>query len=161
MPAALKPSPSRMQHDPSIRLVAYLEAAKGILVLLAASGLLLLLHRDVHDIAAKLIEHAHLNPASKYPHIFLDAASKVGDSRLLALAAGAALYAAVRLVEAYGLFFGRAWAEALAALSGAIYVPFEIAELFREPGWHSAALLLLNLAIVALMVRAMLRRRSG
>jgi uncharacterized membrane protein (DUF2068 family) len=150
-----------MHRDQAVRFIAYVEAAKGILVLLTASGLLSLLHKDIYDLAARLIEHTHLNPASKYPQIFLDAASKLGDSRLLGLAAGAALYSVVRLAEAYGLFFERAWAEVLAALSGAIYVPFEIVGLLRRPSWHGAVLLALNLAVVALMVRAMLRRRAS
>lgn len=150
-----------MATDRAVRLVAFLEAAKGAVVLLAASGLLSLLHKDVYGLAVLLIEHAHLNPASRYPRIFLDAAANTGDSRLLWLAAGAALYAAVRLVEAYGLYFQRAWAEVLAAVSGAIYVPFELAGLAQAPSWHGAALLLLNLAIVGLMIRALRQRRRA
>jgi uncharacterized membrane protein (DUF2068 family) len=160
--AVIAPAPPRTTAiDRSVRVVALVEAAKGLVVLLAASGLLSLLHKDVYRVAALLVEHAHLNPASKYPQIFLDAAARLGDSRLLMLAAGAALYAAVRLVEAYGLYFERAWAEVLAAVSGAVYVPFEVAGLVRGPSWHGVALLLVNLAVVALMVRAMRRRRRA
>ena len=148
-------------RDPAVRVVAMLEAAKGFVVFAAASGLLSLMHEDVYHVAAMLVQHAHLNPASRYPQIFLEAASRLGDSRLMLLAAGAALYGTVRLVEAYGLYFERAWAEVLAALSGAIYVPFELLGLARKPGWLGAALLLVNLAVVALMVRALLRRRSS
>jgi uncharacterized membrane protein (DUF2068 family) len=145
----------------AVRIVAWLEAAKGIVVLLAASGLLSLIHKDVYDIAARWIEHAHLNPASHYPQIFLDAAGKLGDQHLLMLALGAAAYATVRLVEAYGLFFERAWAEVLAAASGAIYLPFEVLGLVHQRSWHGALLLALNLAVVALMLRALRRRRNG
>lgn len=148
-----------MAIDKAVRLVAYLEAAKGLTVLLAATGLLALVHQDVHRMAALLIAHAHLNPASRYPQIFLDAAANLADSRLLALAAGAAMYASLRLIEAYGLYFERAWAEWLAAASGAVYVPFELAGLLHKPGWQGVALLLLNLGVVGLMVRAMVRRR--
>jgi uncharacterized membrane protein (DUF2068 family) len=48
----------------------------------------------------------------------------------------------------------------LAAMSGAIYVPFEVLGLMHQPSWHGAFLLTVNLAVVALMVRAMLRRRA-
>lgn len=150
-----------MASDKAVRAVAYLEATKGVVVLAAATGLLSLIHKDVYAFAAMLIEHAHLNPASKYPQIFLDAAAHLQDSRLLMLAAGAALYALLRFVEAYGLYRERAWAEALAALSGGVYVPFELVGLLHEASWHGFALLVLNLAVVALMVRAMLRRRTA
>lgn len=144
----------------AIQAVAFLEALKGAVVLLAATGLLSLIHHDVHAVAARLIEHLHLNPASRYPHIFLDLASGVTDSRLLMLAAGAALYAVVRFIEAYGLFRERAWAEVLAAVSGAIYVPFEVFELAHAPTWHGAALLGINLAVAGIMVRALIERRT-
>jgi uncharacterized membrane protein (DUF2068 family) len=146
-------------RDRAVRFVAYLETLKGVLVLVAASGLLSLVHKDVAAVAAALIAHAHLNPASHYPQIFLDAAAHTGDARLRLLAAGATLYAVLRLAEGYGLYFERTWAEVLAAGSGAVYVPFEMLGLLRQPTWHGAALLLLNLAVVALMLRALRRRR--
>lgn len=148
-------------RDRAIRLVAWFEAAKGVFVLAAASGLLTLVHRDLGAIAASLLEHAHLNPAAHYPQIFLDAVSHLDDARLRLLAAGAAGYALFRLVEAWGLYRERAWAEWLAALSGAVYVPFELSGLLHRPSWHGALLLGVNLAIVALMLRAVNRRRAA
>jgi uncharacterized membrane protein (DUF2068 family) len=144
----------------AIRSVAFFEAFKGAVVLLAASGLLSLLHKDVHAIAAAFIEHLHLNPASRYPQIILDATRNLHDSRLVMLAAGAGTYACVRFVEAYGLHAEKAWAEVLAAASGAIYVPFELLGLFRRPTWHGIAFLAINVFVVALMVGALLQRRA-
>jgi uncharacterized membrane protein (DUF2068 family) len=149
-----------MSKASAVRAIAYVEALKGIVVLLAATGLLSLLHRDAHAVGAALIEHLHLNPAAKYPLIFLDAAAKLQDTKLILLAAGAGLYSIVRLIEAWGLYFERAWAEVLAALSGAIYIPFEVIELVSRSTWSGAALLLLNLAVVGVMLRALLQRRS-
>lgn len=150
-----------MNRTAAIRTVALFEAFKGAVVLMAASGLLSLIHHDVHAAAAKLIEHMHLNPAARYPQIFIDATSNVHDSRLMLLAGGAGAYALVRFVEAYGLYGEKAWAEVLAAVSGAIYVPFEIAGLLRRPTWHGALLLGVNLFVVALMVWALLQRRKA
>ncbi len=154
------PQTSARARSAAIKTVALFEAFKGAVVLVAGSGLLLLIHTDVHAAAARLIEHWHLNPASRYPQIFLEAAANLHDSRLLLLAAGAALYALVRFVEAWGLYGEKAWAEVLAAVSGGIYVPFEMVELLRRPSWHGALLLMLNLVIVALMVGLLLQRRK-
>ena len=151
---------SRSRRSAAIGTIAVFEALKGAVVLLAASGLLALIHRDVHAVAARLIEHLHLNPASRYPRIFLDAAANLHDGRLLLLAAGAAVYALLRFVEAYGLFRSRAWAEVLAAVSGGVYVPFELGALLRRPTWHSGALLAINLLVVAVMVDALWQRRG-
>ena len=144
----------------AIRAVALLEATKGALVLLAGSGALALLHQNVHAIAARLIEHLHLNPAARLPKIFVDAAAHLDDRHLLLLALGAAAYAACRLAEAWGLFREREWAEWLSAVSGAIYVPFELAAVWRGGSWLDAAALAVNLAVVALMVAALRRRRA-
>jgi uncharacterized membrane protein (DUF2068 family) len=143
----------------AIRAVAVFEGLKGLVVLLAAGGVLSLVHKDVYAIAAAFIAHTHLNPAARYPQIFLDAASHAHDRGLLLLALGAGTYGVLRLVEGYGLFFQRRWAEVLAAGSGAIYVPFELFGLARSPTWHGLAILVLNLAVVAIMVRALAARR--
>jgi uncharacterized membrane protein (DUF2068 family) len=150
-----------MPSSRAIRVIAAIEALKGLVVLFAASGLLALIHHDVHRLAGLLIAHAHLNPASKYPKIFLDASAEVTDPRLWQLAAGAAAYSVLRLVEGYGLYKQRAWAEILAALSGVVYVPFELIELFRRPSMLATLLLALNLAVVAVMVHALKARRGA
>ena len=150
-----------MPSSKAIRVVAAIEGLKGIVVLSAASGFLALVHHDVHRLAGMLIAHTHLNPASKYPKIFLDAAAEVTDLRLWQLAAGATAYSLLRLIEGYGLYKQRAWAEILAALSGAVYVPFELMELARRPTVLATFLLALNLAVVAVMVLALKARRSA
>lgn len=148
-----------MEHHNEIRAIAAFEGFKGFLAVCAASGLLLLVHEDLHALAVSLVEHAHLNPAAKYPRIFVDAAAHLQDSRLALLALGAGAYSLLRFVEAYGLYRERTWAELLAAASGAIYVPFEVAELVHRPGFLSVAMLTVNLVIVAIMVRALRQRR--
>ncbi len=146
----------------AVRAVALIEAAKGVLVLAAASGLLLFVHDDLNSLAAELVRHMHLNPASRYPHIFLDVVADLPQPGLLWLAAGAAAYAFLRLVEAYGLYYTRAWAEWLAALSGGLYIPFEITEIARKPSLLGAIILVINLGVVAVMALALIQqRRTG
>lgn len=149
-----------MHSSEAVRAVAVFEAAKGVLVLVAGFGLLSLLHRDAHALGAQVIAHAHLNPAARYPRIFLDAVDKLSDQRLLMLAAGAGLYASFRLVEAYGLWRARPWAEWLAALSGAVYLPFEAIGLWRDATWLGLGVLLVNALVVAIMADAVRRRRA-
>jgi uncharacterized membrane protein (DUF2068 family) len=42
-------------------------------------------------------------------------------------------YIVVRMLEAYGLWNERAWGEWLGALSGGLYIPFEIGHLVHRP----------------------------
>jgi uncharacterized membrane protein (DUF2068 family) len=147
-----------MKLQGAVRAVALVEGAKGALVLLAGAGALSLVHRDVELLAVRLLEHLHLNPAKRYPQIFIDSAAKLTDARLWTLAAFAAAYGAIRLAEAYGLWRGKRWAEWLAALSGGVYIPFELYELWLKPGWLPAAAFAINVVVVALMAGAL---RSG
>ena len=149
-----------MRLSRALRTVALLEATKGALVLLVGFGLLSLVHHDIQWFAERLIFHAHLNPAARYPRIFIDVASQMTDARLLLIAAGAATYALVRFIEAYGLWYARRWAEWFAALSGGIYVPFEIFELYERVTWLSLGALLLNSTIVAFMLYCVFQHQA-
>lgn len=139
-------------HKKGLRIVAALEALKGAIVLIVGFGLLSLLGRDQAAFAEHLVARLHLNPAHHYPHIFIEAMSNVNNTHLVGLAALAALYSAIRFAEAYGLWLQRRWAEWLAALSGAIYVPVEIYEIFHRVSWFKITALVVNLAIVGYMV---------
>jgi len=142
-----------------LRIVSFFEAAKGLLVLLAGFGVLAYLHQDLHFAAERLVGHFHLNPASRYPRIFLDLADHVTDGQLWLLALSALLYSSVRLVEAYGLWRQRQWAEWLAVLTGGIYVPLELFEISRGVTWPKVTLLIVNAGIVAYLSVILYRAR--
>lgn len=144
----------------ALRTVAAFEALKGVVALAAGFGLLALLPRGWQASAHELAGRLHLNAAKRAPRIFLQLLDNLADTRLWPVALLALAYALARLIEAYGLWRARRWAEWLAALSGGIYVPFEIYELSRGVSTIKLAALVLNLAVVAYMV-ALLRRRAG
>ena len=114
----MKPA-SRAHHKAplGLRTVAVFEFAKGLLVLMAGLGLLSLIHGDAQTVAENIVRLLHLNPARRYPRVFIEAASRLTDTRLWFLALAAAIYAAVRFVETYGLWHERPWAEWFAVLS--------------------------------------------
>jgi len=145
----------------SIRAVATLEGAKGALVLLAGAGALSLVHRDVQSVAEQLVSHLHLDAANEYPRIFLDYAAALTDARLLTLAALAAAYAVVRLIEAYGLWRSRRWAEWFAVASGSVYIPFELFGVFDGDSWLSLIALVINVTVVWTVAANMKREHHG
>lgn len=134
-----------------VRAVALYEAVKGCLVLLAGACVLALLHGDAQRLAETLVTHLHLNPASHYPRIFLDLADHLTGTRLWLLASFACLYSGLRFIEAYGLWQRRSWAEWFAALSGAVYLPFEVSALIQGNSGLNWVILIINLSIVGYM----------
>ncbi len=147
-----------MSARPGLRVIAVFEAAKGLLALAAGFGLLALLPHGWRATAHELAGHLHLNAAKRVPRVFIHLAHNFADLRLWTLAMLALVYAAARLAEAYGLWRERRWAEWLAALSGGIYVPFEVYELSRGISAIRLAMLALNVAIVLYMAAALRRR---
>ena len=145
----------------ALRAIAIFEALKGVVVIVAGFGLLGLLHHDVRHVAEELVDFLHLSHEGRFGHFFLAAADRLGDIHLVTVALGAVAYVVVRFTEAYGLWFGRRWAEWFAAASGAIYIPFEVRHI--RPG-HVAiplAALALNLAIIAFMFYSLYSKRRA
>jgi len=149
-----------MRLSQGIRTVAAIEAAKGLVVLLTGFGLFALVHRNVQQLAEALVAHARLNPASHTPRVFLEYAGKLDDAHLMQLAAAALAYSAVRMIEAYGLWYERTWGEGFAAASGAVYLPFEFRELFHQPSILGACLVTVNLGVVGFMIYSLRQRRA-
>jgi uncharacterized membrane protein (DUF2068 family) len=138
----------------SLKTIAIFEALKGSAVLVGAAGIVSLVHEDAQAVVDEIVRNFHLNPASRYPRIFLEAINSLNSTRLWLLAAGALLYASIRFIEAYGLWHELAWAEWFGVISGSIYVPIELYELLLGVTVIKVTLLLANVAIVALLARA-------
>jgi uncharacterized membrane protein (DUF2068 family) len=82
------------------------------------------------------------------------------DARqFLLLGTVAAGYAALYLVQGIGLWRGRRWAEYLVVVESGLLLPIEIWELLRRFTFFKLGVLLVNLAIVAYLVR--LLRATG
>lgn len=151
---------TRAHASGGLRAVAVFEALKGALALLAGFGVLAIIPKGARHIAVELVGRLHLNAGKNYPDVFLKALEDTANTQLWLIAALVVVYAFVRFVEAYGLWRSRPWAEWLAAVSGAIYVPFELYELERGLSWIKFAALLLNIAVVGYMCRALWRSRG-
>ena len=148
-------------QNPGLRVVAAVEAAKGLLVLAVGAGLLSLVHRDVQAIAEHIVRAFHLNPANRTPRVFLELAANLTSSRLQLLALGATAYASLHLVEAWGLWRGRRWAEWLGVLAGGLYIPFELYEVTKSVTWIRLGVLVVNIAIVVYLASVLWRARRA
>lgn len=157
----LRPHTKREKQLAALRAIASVEFAKGVVVLLAAVGLLSLVHRDAWDVASSLLHLLHIGRHHHYVDVFLKLANGMTDDKLWLVATGCVAYSTVRFVESYGLWNARAWAEWFAAISGTIYLPFEVYELFRRVTFFRVAILCVNVAIVVYMLYLRAAGRRG
>ena len=149
-----RPVEPKHHHDVNLQLlrgVASLEFAKGLVVLLAACGVVFLVHKEPWDIADSLLRLLHISPDHHFAQVFLDWADTLTESKLWAVAAAALGYSVLRFTEAYGLWRARAWAEWIALISAAAYLPFEIYKFAHRQSLFHSGVLGINLAIVLYM----------
>ena len=143
-----------------LKAIAIIEAFKGLLSLLVGFGLHALAGQNLEQVAENLVRHTHLNPASHFPHIFIHAASSVSSTNISLIIIGAFAYSVIRFIEAYGLWKGFIWTEWFALLTGAIYLPFEIYEMFYHPHIVSVGVFFLNLVVVGYMANLLQNKRK-
>ncbi len=142
----------------ALHLIALFEAIKGLAALAALVGVLDLMHHDVRRIAMDLIGRFGLDPAAHYPSMLLHYADLLPGANVPAMVLLCLGYVAIRWGEAYGLWNDLAWGEWLGALSGALYLPFEVSHLVHRPAWSGLLVVVCNLALVVYLVVVLQRR---
>ena len=151
---AYDPAP---RAHPGLHVLAIFEGLKGLLALIAAASLEVLGPQPIRQAIAALISRFNLDPVHGALPSLLNAINP--DAVHLAVAV-VVLYAAWRLVEAWGLWRAKAWASWLGCVGTAAYLPLDLYALYHHPGWHTWTVLLLNLVVVAVLARDLVKRRN-
>jgi len=148
-------NPSPRAH-PGLRVIALIELVKGLLALLAASGLELLGPTPLRRAVDELIHRFQLDPEHG-AMAWLAHGINPGSVHLAAAAVLA--YGLIHLVEAWGLWRDKAWASWLGCLAAALYLPFDGYALYRHPGALALVVFVLNLLVVWVLARDLAKRR--
>lgn len=140
-----------------LRAVALFEAGKGVLVFSLALLLSTFVSRDLPGIFAEIKLRWHVDPSTHISGLAKMLLHDLTGARLHFLIMLAAIYALMRFIEAYGLWFARRWAEWFALVSGGVYLPIELYELARGFSWLKMGVLAINLIIVGYMAVLLIR----
>ena len=146
-----KPLHHSSSHKKGLRTVALVEFLKGVLAVLASVVFLEVIHKnvDLEEAAQNLLYYLHVDPDRRLSLAFVEVAGKVMDANVTLVITIAFIYATGRFFESYGLWRQRVWAEWLAIISGAVYLPFELYKLIEHPNWIHWTILLVNVAVVS------------
>jgi uncharacterized membrane protein (DUF2068 family) len=85
----------------------------------------------------------------------------LADTNLRVLVLLAMAYVVLRFFEAYGLWYQRTWGQWLGALSGALYIPFEVWHMMRGPTLAGIVVFVSNLLVVGYLAFLVWRERRG
>ena len=145
------------RSDTILKLIATMKLVKGVALVAVAFGAVTLLGRDVaHGVPGWIDD---LQPAN---HYLRDAIARIEafDPQTLRLVAIATLvYAALFLIEGFGLFWKRVWAEYMTTILTTSFIPIESYELVEGRSAAKAVLIGLNLAVAGFLVWRL--RRDG
>ena len=148
-------NPNPRAH-PGLRAVAFVELAKGLLALTAASGLELVGPAQLRRWVSELIHLFHLDPSNG---AMAWLARGINPDSVHLAAAAVLAYGVLHLVESWGLWRDRAWASWLGCLTAALYLPFDGYALVQHRGLLSLAVFAINLLVVWVLARDLASRR--
>ncbi len=143
----------------ALRSIALFEAFKGLAALAVGIGLVQLMHHDLRHLVLELVGHFGLDARQHFPALLLGYADALNNTPLDTLEWLLGAYMVTRLVEAYGLWRQKTWGQWLGALSGGLYIPFELRHLWHSPTALSTAVLALNILIVGFLAHQLWQRR--
>ena len=150
--------PSRLPVG--LRAIALFESVKGLLAFGAACGLLSLRHTDLHALADAFLLRHGIDPERHYTRLFIETVAQATHLHAGQIAAVGFAYALIRLVEGYGLWRGKHWAEWFAVISAGLYLPWELWHFARHPRPFNAGIILFNLALLYYLTRLLARQRA-
>jgi uncharacterized membrane protein (DUF2068 family) len=131
-----------------IRAIALFDGGKAMLMLGGLLTFILVFHSNAYGLAQSLVSNLHVNPQGHYVSLLLMFAAKFKGAKLLIACACAFLYSAIKISEAFGLWYKRQWGRTLGIASIGVLIPYEIYELFHQYTHFKLLVLAINAGIV-------------
>ncbi len=139
---------AKKSGDIWIVLIGVFKRLKAAACLVLALGLLRALHKDLAAVAMRYVEAFRLDPDNRYIHGLLLKIFRVTPKQLREISAGSFLYAALFGTEGVGLVLRKHWAEYLAVVSTALFLPLEAYEIYRRLTWVRLVIFAINILTV-------------
>jgi len=153
--------PASVSHGRGLQLIAAFKLLKGFALLALGIGALKLLHKDV----AALVEHwINVFQVDSHNHLInklLEKLAVLDDRRLKELSVGTFIYAAIFFTEGIGLALRKRWAEYFTIIVTSSLLPLEVYALAKHTSVGEVLALLINLGVVAYLVRELRRTRGA
>jgi uncharacterized membrane protein (DUF2068 family) len=143
----------------ALRAIAIYKFAKGVALLVLAVVAFHLVRTPSLDQFANWVEQLPLRGGHGIVLGWIDALLGLTPRKFELIGIGASIYAALFLVEGWGLWRRKRWAEYLTVFATASLIPFEAWEIHHHFTWLKVFALALNIAIVIYLWRIV--RRGG
>jgi uncharacterized membrane protein (DUF2068 family) len=141
-------------------LIGLFKLGKGALFIALSIGMTRLIDKDIDDLFLDLIAKLHIDAEHRFIQNILARLSLVTNHTLHELIMVSFLFAALLFIEAFGLLWGKVWAEYMAIVETSLFIPFEIYEIARHATMMKVTILSVNTVIVAYLILAIVRKSN-
>lgn len=145
------------QKHAALRYIAAYKFIKALGLFLVAVVVLGFVHTPWLEAAATWVQDVPLRTGHSLLMHWMSELLGMDPHRFEVIGIGACVYATLFLVEGFGLWFGKRWAEYLTVFATASLIPFEIWELARHVTPLKIGAIVLNVAIVIYLWRIVRR----
>jgi uncharacterized membrane protein (DUF2068 family) len=139
-------------------LIAAFKLSQAALFIAIGVGALRLVGKDIGDLLLRLAEHLHFTSEPRFIDFILEKSSLVNDHLLRRIGAVVFIYAGLDLIEGFGLYLEKTWAEYLTLAITASFLPWEIFEVLRRVTWIRSGLLTVNALVVFYLLKMVIER---
>ena len=133
-------------------IIGIFKVTKAALLIIAAIGLLSILHKDVDEILTFRISQLGVDPDNKLLASLITKLGIASSHDLTLISFGTFIYAGLFLTEGIGLLAHKRWAEYFTAIVTGSFLPIEVYELTLHFTYFKLGVILLNLAIVIYLI---------
>ncbi len=152
--------PGKTSRSRGLQLIAAFKLLKGFALLALGIGALKLVHKDVAALVEHWINVFQVDPHNHFIDKLLEKLAVLDDRRLKELSVGTFIYAAIFFTEGIGLVLRKRWAEYFTIIVTSSLLPLEVYALAKHASVGEVFALLINLAVVAYLVRELRRTRD-
>ncbi len=136
----------------ALRVIAVYKFIKAAGLIILACVVFGFLHTPFLDDVAHWVEHLPIQNGRNILQHWVDALIGMTPRRFIVVGTAACCYAVLFVIEGFGLWTGKRWAEYLTTIATASLIPFEIYELVLHATLAKALVLIANVAIVVYLI---------
>jgi len=148
------------KDERGLLLVGLFKLSKAVFFGAVGAGALNLIHKNVGELAMRIIEVLHRDPDGRFAAMLMDKADLIGGHQLRQGALLSFLYAGLCVVEGTGLMLKKGWAEYFTVVLTAGAMPVETYELWQKFDWFRVGLLLINVVVLLYLLWVLKRKRG-
>ncbi|HEX4481732.1 MAG TPA: DUF2127 domain-containing protein [Rudaea sp.] len=139
-------------NERALRIIAAYKFVKCAGLIIVACVLFGFTNEPFLDKVADMVENLPIQTGRHILQHWMDQLTDMTPDKFVLAGVAACVYAALFLIEGFGLWTGKRWAEYLTTIATASLVPFEIYELVRRATLAKSVVLVANIAIVIYLI---------